>query len=95
MKKTWLWFWICVEVTSVGEGKERAHSGTIFYQTSFKRSQPFWLLIGVRKLLCFYAQAERMRPASRFSVKKHPGSDLTNRCSGHVCLISRGPRGGV
>ena len=73
-----------MEVTSVGEGKERAHSGTIFYQTSFKRSQPFWLLIGVRKLLCFYAQAERMRPASRFSVKKHPGNDLTNRCSGRL-----------
>ena len=66
------WFWICVEVTSVGEGEERAHRGTIFYQTNFKRSQPFWLLISARKRLCFYAQAERMRPASRFTVKNTP-----------------------
>ena len=74
-----------MEVTSVSEGEERAHSGTILYQTSFKRSQPFWLLIGARKRLCFYAQAERLRPASRFSVKKkHPGNDLTNRCSGRL-----------
>ena len=28
------------------------------YQTSFKRSPPFWLLIGARKLLCFSAQSE-------------------------------------
>ena len=25
-----------------------------------------------------------MRPASRFSVKKHPGNDLTSRCSGRL-----------
>ena len=28
------------------------------YQTSSKRSPPFWLLIGARKLLCFSAQSE-------------------------------------
>ena len=28
------------------------------YQTSSKRSLPFWLLIGARKLLCFSAQKE-------------------------------------
>ena len=72
-----------MEVTSVGEGEQRAHSGKIFYQTSFKRSQPFWFLISARKLLCFYAQAERMRPASRFSVKKkHPGNDLVIKSTG-------------
>ena len=82
MKKTWLCFWICVEVTS------RAHSRTIFYQTSFKRSQPFWVLIGARKFLCFYAQAEHMRPASCFSVLTRPGNNLTNRCSGRLLPTS-------
>ena len=32
--------------------------GTMSYQTSSKRSPPFWLLIGARKLLCFSAQSE-------------------------------------
>ena len=40
--------------------------GTISYQTSFKRSWPFWLLIGARKLLCFSAQSESSRPCSHF-----------------------------
>ena len=31
---------------------------TMSYQTSSKRSPPFWLLIGARKLLCFSAQSE-------------------------------------
>ena len=40
--------------------KERREEllGTMSYQTSSKRSQPFWLLIGARKLLCFSAQSE-------------------------------------
>ena len=32
--------------------------GTMSYWTSSKRSPPFWLLIGARKLLCFSAQSE-------------------------------------
>ena len=32
--------------------------GIMSYQTSSKRSPPFWLLIGARKLLCFSAQSE-------------------------------------
>ena len=32
--------------------------GTMYYQTCSKRSPPFWLLIGARKLLCFFAQSE-------------------------------------
>ena len=40
--------------------KERQEEplGTMSYQTSSKRSPPFWLLIGARKLLCFSAQSE-------------------------------------
>ena len=33
---------------------------------SSKRSSPFWLLIGARKLLCFSAQSEASRPMGRF-----------------------------
>ena len=40
--------------------------GTMSYQTSSKRSPPFWLLIGARKLLCFSAQSEASRPMGRF-----------------------------
>ena len=36
------------------------------YQTSYKRSRPFWLLIGARKRFCFSAQSERSRPWSHF-----------------------------
>ena len=65
----------------VGEGKsERAEKncakkskelreeplGTMSYQTSSKRSSPFWLLIGARKLLCFSAQSEASSPMGRF-----------------------------
>ena len=37
------------------KSKERREEplGTMSYQTSSKRSPPFWLLIGARKLLCF------------------------------------------
>ena len=34
------------------------------YQTSSKRSQPFWLLIGARKLLCFSSQSEARMAAT-------------------------------
>ena len=38
--------------------------GTMSYQTSSKRSPPFWLLIGARKLLCFSAQSEARMAAT-------------------------------
>ena len=38
------------------------------YQTSYKRSRPFWFPIGDRKRLCFSAQSERSRPWSRLGV---------------------------
>ena len=34
------------------------------YQTSSKRSPPFWLLIGARQLLCFSAQPEARKAAT-------------------------------
>ena len=42
------------------KSKERREQplGTMSYQTSCKRSPPFWLLIGPRKCLCFSAQSE-------------------------------------
>ena len=42
------------------KSKERREEplGTMSYQTSSKRSPPFWLLIGARKLLCFSTQSE-------------------------------------
>ena len=50
------------------KSKERREEplGTMSYQTSSKRSPPFWLLIGARKLLCFSAQSEASRPMGRF-----------------------------
>ena len=48
------------------KSKERREEplGTMSYQTSSKRSQPFWLLIGARKLLCFSAQSEATMAAT-------------------------------
>ena len=42
------------------KSKERREEplATISYQTSSKRSPPFWLLIGARKLLCFSVQSK-------------------------------------
>ena len=50
------------------KSKERREEplGTMSHQTSSKRSLPFWLLIGARKLLCFSAQSEASRPMGRF-----------------------------
>ena len=50
------------------KSKERREEplGTMSYQTGSKRSPPFWLLIGARKLLCFSAQSEASRPMGRF-----------------------------
>ena len=38
------------------------------YQTSSKRSPPFWLLIGARKLLCFSAQSEGRTAATVWNL---------------------------
>ena len=48
------------------KSKERREEllGTMSYQTSSKRSSPFWLLIGARKLLCFSAQSEARTAAT-------------------------------
>ena len=48
------------------KSKERRKEplGTMSYQTSSKRSPPFWLLIGARKLLCFSAQSEAKTAAT-------------------------------
>ena len=48
------------ENNGTNKSKERREEplGTMSYQTSSKRSPPFWLLIGARKLLCFSAQSE-------------------------------------
>ena len=49
-----------VEKYGTKKSKERREEPleTMSYQTSSKRSPPFWLLIGARKLLCFSAQSE-------------------------------------
>ena len=46
------------EKYGTNKSKERREEplGTMSYQTNSKRSPPFWLLIGARKLLCFSAQ---------------------------------------
>ena len=48
------------------KGKERREEplGTMSYQTSSKRSPPFWLLIGARKLLFFWHQSEARTAAT-------------------------------
>ena len=38
------------------ENGEKKSLVTMFYWTSSKRSRPFWLVIGVIKLLCFSAR---------------------------------------
>ena len=44
--------------TKKSKGRREEPLGTMSYQTSSKRSQPLWLLIGARKRLCFSAQSE-------------------------------------
>ena len=45
------------EKNGAKKSRERGEESlvTMFYRTSSKRSRPFWLLIGARKLLCFSA----------------------------------------
>ena len=48
------------------KSKERSEEplGTMSYQTSSKRSPPFWLLIGARKLVFFWYQSEARTAAT-------------------------------
>ena len=48
------------------KSKERQEEplGTMSYQTSSKRSPPFWLLIGARKLVFFWHQSEARTAAT-------------------------------
>ena len=48
------------------KSKERREEplGTMSYQTSSKRSPPFWLLIGARKLVFFWHQSEARTAAT-------------------------------
>ena len=48
------------------KSKERPEEplGTMSYQTSSKRSPPFWLLIGARKLVFFWHQSEARTAAT-------------------------------
>ena len=42
--------------TKKRKGRREELLGTMSYRTSSKRSPPFWLLIGARKLLCFFCE---------------------------------------
>ena len=59
------------------KSKERREEplGTMSYQTSSKRSPPFWLLIGARKLAFFCHQSEARSPCvsedEKYTVKDH------------------------
>ena len=58
------------------ESKERREKplGTMSYQTSSKRSPPFWLLIGARKLVFFLHQSEARTAAT---VRNWSGKTLS------------------
>ena len=52
-----------MERTKVKNG-EKSPWGQCLYQTSSKRSPPFWLLIGARKLVFFWHQSEARTAAT-------------------------------
>ena len=60
------------------KSKERREEslGTMSYQTSSKRSPPFWLLIGARKLVFFCFSDTNQKPERRPSF----GSGLVRHC---------------
>ena len=64
-----------VEKCGAKKSKERREEplGTMSYQTSSRRSPPFWLLIGARKLVFFWHQLEA-RTARPF------GTGLVRHC---------------
>ena len=62
---------------------EKSPLGRMSYQTSSKRSSPFWLLIGDRKLLCFSAQSEASSPMGRFV---YPYTEWYMKGSCSLCL---------
>ena len=68
------------------KSKERREEplGTMSYQTSSKRSLPFCLLIGARKLLCFSAQSEGRMAAT---VWNWSGKTLSPRGSFRRSLL--------
>ena len=55
-----------VEKCGAKKSKERREEplGTMSYQTSSRRSPPFWLLIGARKLVFFWHQLEARTAAT-------------------------------
>ena len=55
-----------VEKCGAKKSKERREEplGTLSYQTSSKRSRPFWLLIGARKTQVFWHQSEARTAAT-------------------------------
>ena len=67
------------------KSKERREEplGRMSYQTSSKRSSPFWPLIGARKLLCFSAQSEASSPMGRFV---YPYTEWYMKGSCSLCL---------
>ena len=64
------------EKYSKKKSKERREEplGTKSYHINSKRSPPFWLLIGAKKLLCFSAQSEARSAAT---VWNWPGKTLS------------------
>ena len=54
------------KIYGMKKSKERREEplGTMSYQTSSKRSPPFWLLIGARKLVFFWHQSEARTAAT-------------------------------
>ena len=78
------------------KSKERREEplGTISYQTSSKRSPPFWLLIGARKTQVFWHQSEARTAATvwNWSGKTlSPGALLAVLCfsSFHIYFSAR------
>ena len=66
--------------------KERREEplGTMSYQISSKRSPPFWLLIGARKLVFFWHQSEARAAAT---VWNWSGKDIVPRGSSRRSLL--------
>ena len=78
------------------KSKERREEplGTMSYQTSSKRSAPFWLLIGARRLVFFWHQSEARTAATvwNWSGKTlSPGALLAVLCfsSFHIYFPAR------
>ena len=57
------------------KSKERQEEplGTMSYQTSSKRSPPFWLLIGARKLVFFWVSEDVLHKVAQFYRRLYDG----------------------